>query len=151
MITESVLLSLIGGAVGVVGATFGSRALLAMASGQLPRTSEVGLNGTVLLYALLASLVTGVLFGLAPAMRARATDLQSSLREAGRGLVSGGGQGLRSGLVVAEVALAVVLIVGAGLMTRSFIQLLRVDLGFRPERLLAVNFTINATRHAGQG
>jgi predicted permease len=122
-----------------------------MASGQLPRTSEVGLNGTVLVYALLASLVTGVLFGLAPALRARATDLQSSLREAGRGLVSGGGQGLRSGLVVAEVALAVVLIVGAGLMTRSFIQLLRVDLGFRPERLLAVNFTINATRHAGQG
>ena len=150
MLTESVLLSLIGGAVGVVGAVFASRALLALASGQLPRTGEVGLDGTVLLFALTASLVTGVLFGLAPALRARATDLQSSLREAGRGLVSGGGQRLRTGLVVTEVALAVVLIVGAGLMTRSFIQLLRVDLGFRPDRILAVNFTINTSRHDGQ-
>jgi predicted permease len=150
MITESVLLSLIGGAVGVAGAMFGSQALLAMAAGQLPRTSEVGLNGTVLLYALMASVMTGVLFGLAPALRARGTDLQTSLREAGRGLVSSGGQRLRTGLVVVEVALAVVLIVGAGLMTRSFVQLLRVDLGFRPERLLAVNFTINTSRHEGQ-
>ena len=150
MITESLLLSLIGGVVGVVGATFGTRALVAMAAGQLPRTSEVGLDGTVLGFALLASIVTGLLFGLAPALRARATDLQTSLREAGRGLVSGTGQRLRTGLVIAEVALAVLLIVGAGLMTRSFIQLLRVDLGFRPERLLAVNFTLNTSRHAGQ-
>ena len=150
MLTESVLLSLIGGAVGVAGATFGSRALLTMASGQLPRTSEVALDGTVLLFALVASLLTGVLFGLAPALRARATDLQVSLREAGRGLVSSGGQRLRTSLVVTEVALAVVLIVGAGLMTRSFIHLLRVDLGFRPDNLLAVNFSINTTRHTGQ-
>ena len=149
MITESVLLSLIGGAVGVAGATFGSRALLTLAAGQLPRTSEVGLDMTVLLFALIASIVTGILFGLAPALRARGTDLQTALREAGRGLVSGSGQRLRTGLVVTEVALAVVLIVGAGLMTRSFIQLLRVDLGFRPEKLLAVNFTINTTRHPG--
>lgn len=149
MITESVLLSLIGGAVGVAGAAFGSRALLVMAAGQLPRTSEVGLDGTVLLFALAASILTGVLFGLAPALRAGGTDLQTALREAGRGLVSGSGQRLRTGLVVAEVALAVVLIVGAGLMTRSFIRLLRVDLGFRPERLLAVNFTINTTKHPG--
>lgn len=150
MLTESVLLSLLGGALGVAGAVFGSRALVAMAVGQLPRTSEVTLDGTVLLFALVASLLTGVLFGLAPAIRARGTDLQTSLREAGRGLVSGSGQRLRSGLVIAEVALAVVLIVGAGLMTRSFIQLLRVDLGFRPGNLLAVNFTINTSRHSGQ-
>ena len=150
MITESVLLSLIGGAVGVAGATIGSRALLAMAAGQLPRTSEVTLDATVLGFALVASIVTGVLFGLAPALRARGTDLQASLREAGRGLVSGGGQRLRTGLVIAEVALAVVLIIGAGLMTRSFLQLLRVDLGFKPDRLLAVNFTINTSRHENQ-
>ena len=151
MITESLLLSLIGGVVGVAGATIGSRALLTMASGQLPRTSEVGLGGAVLLFALVASIATGVLFGLAPALRARATDLQTSLREAGRGLVSGGGQRLRTGLVVTEVALAVVLIVGAGLMTRSFMQLLRVDLGFRPDRVLAVNFSINSDKYANQG
>ncbi|HEY5546223.1 MAG TPA: ABC transporter permease [Gemmatimonadaceae bacterium] len=150
MITESLLLSLIGGAVGVAAAAFGSRALLVMAAGQLPRTSEVELDATVLLFALIVSIVTGVLFGLAPALRARGTDLQTALREAGRGLVSGSGQRLRTGLVVVEVALAVVLIVGAGLMTRSFIQLLRVDLGFRPEKLLAVNFTINTSRREGQ-
>jgi len=150
MITECLLLSLIGGAVGVAAAAFGSRALLVMAAGQLPRTSEVELDATVLLFALIVSIVTGVLFGLAPALRARGTDLQTALREAGRGLVSGSGQRLRTGLVVVEVALAVVLIVGAGLMTRSFIQLLRVDLGFRPEKLLAVNFTINTSRREGQ-
>jgi putative ABC transport system permease protein len=118
-----------------------------MAAGQLPRTGEISLDGTVLLFALGASVVTGVLFGLAPAVRAAGADLQAALREAGRGLVTGASQRLRTGLVVAEVALAVLLIVGAGLMTRSFIQLLRVDLGFRPEQLLAVNFTINTERH----
>jgi predicted permease len=148
LVTESLLLSLIGGAIGVAGAMLGSQALVALAAGQLPRTSEVSLDGTVLLFALAVSIGTGVLFGLAPALRAAGTDLQSALREAGRGLVSGGGQRLRSALVVGEVALAVVLIIGAGLMTRSFIELLRVDLGFRPERLLAVNFTINPNRHA---
>src|SRR3970282_1283047 len=107
MITESLLLSLIGVAVGVPGATVGSSALVAMAAGQLPRTSEVSLDATVLLFALVASVVTGMLFGLAPALRAGKTDLQASLREAGRGRVSGGGQRLRTGLVVTEVALAV--------------------------------------------
>lgn len=149
VMTESVLLSLIGSAVGVALAALGSRALVALAAGQLPRTSEVSLDGMVLLFALVASVVTGLLFGLAPALRAARTDLQGSLREAGRGLVSGAAQRLRTGLVVTEVALAVVLVVGAGLMTRSFIQLLRVDLGFRPERLLAVNFTISTSRHPG--
>jgi predicted permease len=147
LVTESVLLSLIGGAIGIAGAVFGSRALVALAAGQLPRTTEVSLDGTVLLFALGVSITTGMLFGLVPALRAAGTDLQSSLREAGRGLVSGAGQRLRSGLVVVEVALAVVLIIGAGLMTRSFIELLRVDLGFRPEQLLAVNFTISTNRH----
>ena len=150
VMTESVMLSLIGGAVGVAGAAFGARALVALAAGQLPRTAEVTLDRTVLAFALLASIVTGLLFGLAPALRARATDLQTALREAGRGLVSGGSQRLRSGLVVVEVALAVVLIVGAGLMTRSFIELLRVDLGFRPDKILAVNFSINTSRHPNQ-
>jgi predicted permease len=150
MMTESLLLAMIGGAVGVAGAMFGSRALVSMAAGQLPRSSEVTLDATVLLFAVLASLVTGVLFGVAPALRAGSTDLQASLREAGRTLVSGASQRLRTGLVIAEVSLAVVLIVGAGLMTRSFVQLLRVDLGFRPDNLLAVNFTISTSRHTGQ-
>jgi predicted permease len=151
LMTESLLLSLLGGAAGILLAIFGSRGLVVLAAGQFPRTSEIGLDGTVILFALAASLVTGLLFGLVPALRAAGTDLQLSLREAGRGLVSGGGQRLRTLLVVVEVALAVVLIIGAGLMTRSFVQLLRVDLGFRPERLLAVNFTINSDRYEGLG
>lgn len=150
MITESLLLAGIGGAIGVAGAVVGSRALVALAAGQLPRTSEIALDAPVLVFAVVASLLTGVLFGLAPALRAARTDLQGALREAGRGLVSGASQRLRTGLVVVEVALAVVLIVGAGLMTRSFIQLLRVDLGFTPDHLLAVNFTINTARYEGQ-
>lgn len=150
MVTESLLLAAIGGAAGTAGAAAGSRLLTSLAAGQLPRTAEVGLDSSVLLFALGATLLTGLLFGLAPALRAAGTELQSSLREAGRGLVSGSSQRLRTGLVVAEVALAVVLVAGAGLMTRSFVQLLRVDLGFRPERLLAVNFTINTTRYTDQ-
>jgi len=150
MITESILLASLGGVVGVGGAILGSRALVVLAAGQLPRTSEIALDGTVLAFAVFVSLLTGLLFGVAPALRAGGTDLQGALREAGRGLVSGAGQRLRTGLVVAEVALAVVLITGAGLMTRSFIQLLRVDLGFRPDHVIAVNFTISTARYPGQ-
>jgi predicted permease len=107
----------------------------------------VTIDGRVLLFSLVLSLVTGVLFGLVPALRASAAALQSTLREGGRGLAGGGGQRLRSGLVMTEIALAVILAIGAGLMTRSFIRILKVDPGFRPERLLVVDFTISTSRH----
>jgi predicted permease len=147
LLTESVVLALAGGVAGIAVARAGVGALLALSAGQLPRGAEVHIDGAVLLFALAISLVTGLLFGLVPAIHASRTALQGTLREAGRG-VAGGARRLRSALVIAEVALAVVLVVGAGLMTRSFMQLMKVDPGFRSDHLLAVNFTISTTRHS---
>lgn len=147
LLTESVVLALVGGVVGLVIAWFGTRFLLSLSRGQLPRAFDVTIDGRVLAFSFVLSLLTGVLFGLVPALRASATALQTTLRQGGRGLAGSSGQRLRSGLVMAEIALAVILVVGAGLMTRSFIRILKVDPGFRPERLLVVNFTIDPSRH----
>ena len=141
LLTESMILALVGGAVGVALAIGGQRLLLSLGSDQLPRTAEVGIDATVLLFSLGVSLATGMLFGLIPALRAASPELQQTLREGGRG-TSGGNQRARNALVTMEVALAVVLVVGAGLMTKSFINMLRVRLGFVPEHALVVNFSI---------
>jgi predicted permease len=146
LMTESFVLSLMGGALGLLVAMWGTQFLLSLAAGQLPRTSDIRLDGTVLLFALLVSLVTGIVFGLVPALRVSDPNLQGALREGGHGLV-GGAHRLRAGLVVAEVALAAILVIGAGLMMRSFVTLLRVDPGFRPENLLAMSFTLSTNRH----
>src|SRR6185312_13480241 len=145
LLTESIVLSLAGGAAGVAVARAGVGALLALSAGQLPRGADVHIDGTVLLFALALSLATGLLFGLVPAVHASRAALHGTLREAGRG-VAGGARRARSVLVIAEVALAVVLVVGAGLMGRSFIAIMKVDPGFRPDHLIAVNFTISTTR-----
>ncbi len=145
LLTESIVLALTGGIAGIVVARVGVGALLALSAGQLPRGSDVHIDGLVLLFALALSLITGLLFGLVPAIHASRAALQGTLREAGRGVASGARR-LRSLLVIAEVALAVVLVVGAGLMARSFVQLMKVDPGFRPDHLIAVNFTISTTR-----
>ncbi len=146
LLTESLVLGLIGGAAGVVLARLGLSGLLALAGTQLPRGEEVAIDTGALLFALSLSVVTALLFGLAPALRSTSARVQDAIRSGGRGSV-GGGNRLRSGLVVAQVALASMLVVGAGLMTRSFTRLLDVDAGFRPDRLVAVMFTINTTRH----
>ncbi len=146
LLTESIVLALAGGVAGIVLARVGVGALLALSAGQLPRGTDVHVDGAVLLFALALSVLTGLLFGLVPAIHASRAALQGTLREAGRG-VAGGARRLRSALVIAEVALAMVLVVGAGLMTRSFMQLMKVDPGFRPDHLIAVNFTISTTRH----
>ena len=148
LVTESLVLSALGGAAGLLVAFFGSRALVALAHGQLPRSDDVGLDTPVLLFTLAVSLVTGLVFGLVPAMRASSPDLQQSLREGARGSTRGSG-GARDVFVVAEVALAMVLVVGAGLMARSFVKLTQVDLGFVPEQRVAVNFSIASDRHPG--
>ncbi len=145
LLTESIVLALAGGLAGIVVARAGVGALLALSAGQLPRGTDVHVDGAVLLFALALSLATGLLFGLVPALHSSRAALQGPLREAGRG-VAGGARRLRSALVIAEVALAVVLVIGAGLMTRSFMQLMKVDPGFRPDHLIAVNFTISTTR-----
>jgi predicted permease len=146
LFTESLCLAIVGGALGLAVAVAGERFLVHLASGQLPRAEDVALDYRVLAFTALVSLVTGVAFGFVPALRASSPELQQSLREGTRGSTAASGR-LRSGLVVAEVALAVVLAIGAGLMMRSFTNLLKVDLGFVPDHRVAVNLTISTARH----
>jgi predicted permease len=147
LLTESFVLAGIGGLLGVMIAKLGGAALLRLAGGQLPRAEDVGLDATVLAFTAAAAILTGMIFGIVPALRASSPELQHSLREGARGSTRGTG-GLRGALVVAEVALAMVLVIGAGLMTRSFIKLLQVDLGFSTDHRIAVNYTISSARHA---
>jgi len=136
-LTESVLLSLIGGAAGLLLGTWGLRALLATSPDSIPRVAEITMDASVLVFTVGVSVFTGLLFGMAPMLHMSIKNLSSSLREGGDRSTSGSArQRLRRALVVAEVALAVVLVVGAGLMIRSFSALQDVDTGFDPEGLL---------------
>jgi predicted permease len=148
LLTESLALSLLAGAVGVGLAWLGLAGLLALSAGQLPRAAEVTLDWTALSFALGASVVTGLLFGIVPALKSSRADAQLVLRDTSRSVVSPGQHRLRAALVVVEVAVAMMLVVGAGLMSRSFLALLDVDPGFRADHLLAVQFTIDADRHS---
>ncbi|MEZ4413487.1 MAG: ABC transporter permease [Gemmatimonadales bacterium] len=140
LLTESMVLALAGGVLGVLFALWGVPALMSLNESNLPSASAIGIDGMVLAFTLGLSLLTGLVFGLAPAMRVSRTSLQESLKEGGRGAAGDrGGLTLRRGLVVATVALALTLLVGAGLLTRSFSQLLQVDPGFRPDHLLTFN------------
>ena len=137
LLLESLLLALIGGAIGVGLAAVATRVLLAINPGTLPSMFTAGIDGRVLLFSLALSIGTGVLFGLLPAIDASRADLNSSLRDGGRN-ASGGRAGARTRrtLVVAQVGLAVILLVGAGLLLRSFAELTRVRLGFNPAHVL---------------
>lgn len=146
-LVESVVLSIIGGLLGVGLAFLLVEGLLGLAGGQLPRAAEVTLDASVLAFAVVITLVVGAGVAIAPIWRALRGDLSSVLREGGRNVAGGGHARVRRGLVVAEVAVAMMLVVGAGLMTRSFLALLAVDAGFRPDNLIAVQFTIDTARH----
>ncbi len=129
--TESVLLSLVGGLVGIGLAWVGTRALISIGPASVPRLGEVGINGTVLLFTTAISVFSGLLFGLLPALRAGSRRALGVLRDGGRGTTIGRGRNrTRSALVVIQVALALVLLVGSGLMVRSFRELRSVDPGF---------------------
>lgn len=147
LLTESFVLAVCGGLVGLAVAVGLTSGLLALAAGELPRASEVRLDAAVLAFSLLLSVLTGLLFGLIPAWRTSSLHVHHMLREGGRGAVGADSGRLRTGLIVAEVALAVILVVGAGLMGRSFIALMDVDPGFQPDKLIAVQFTINTARY----
>ena len=135
MLTESLLLAAGGAALGLPLAILATRALAATDALNIPLLRTVEVDATALAFTLLAALATGLLFGLAPALQASRWDVHESLKEASRGSSEGGrGAWTRGALVVAEVALACVLLVGAGLLGRSFLRLLEVDPGFRPER-----------------
>jgi predicted permease len=137
MLAESLLIALVGGALGAALAVAGVQALTALLPADFPRAAGIRVNPEVFGFTLMISLTTGFLFGLAPALQSARTDLQQALRDGGRGSGSGARQlRLRNVLVVAELSLACVLLTGAGLMLRSFVNLLRTDPGFRPERVL---------------
>jgi predicted permease len=142
LVTESILLGLIGGALGLMLAFWGMKALIAARPADLPRIDEIRLNGTVVVFTFGAALLTSFVFGLVPALQSTHEHLLRGLQESGRS--SGGGRRtrrLRSTLVVAEMALAVILLTGAGLLIRSFLALTHVDPGFQPEGAMAVRVT----------
>jgi putative ABC transport system permease protein len=146
LLTESTLLGLAGGALGVGLAMVGLQALLAAAPADLPRLDAIVMDWRVLAFTAGLSLITGFVFGLAPAWQLSRTNPAQTLKEGGRG-ASHGGRSIRRALIVAEVALAVVLLVGAGLMLRSFDQLLRTDLGFQPDGVLTARVTLYGERY----
>jgi putative ABC transport system permease protein len=148
LLTESLLLSLAGGLFGLVLAYWGVRSVVALNPAQLPRADEIGIDPPVMAFTLLVSVVTGLLFGLAPAVHASSTDLHGMLKEGGRGSAGDrAGQGLRRTLVVAEIALALTLLTGAGLLVKSFARLQGVDPGFDPDHLLTFNLSLPAARY----
>jgi predicted permease len=144
LLTESMLLAVCGGLLGVLAAWWGVQALVTLSGQFLPRAADVRVDAGVLAFASAVTLATGALFGLWPALRAsRGTGTATTLREDSRGSVgSGAANRARAALVTVEVALAVVLVVGAGLMLRSFERLTAVDPGFRPDNVLLLRFSL---------
>ncbi|MBF5045668.1 ABC transporter permease [Aggregicoccus sp. 17bor-14] len=142
LLTESLLLSLLGGALGLLLALWGTEALVAWVGDGLPRASEVRPDAAVLLFTLAVSVGTGLLFGLAPALSGSRADLHAAMREGSRGTGGTRAVRLRSLFVVSQVALALVLLVGAGLLVRSFVRLQAVDPGFRPEGVLSARVSL---------
>jgi putative ABC transport system permease protein len=143
LLTESLLLALAGGLLGLLLAGWGLGALRALVPANTPRMDEVQLDPLVLAFTFGVSLLTGLFFGLAPAWHIARTDLRETLNEAARGTSAGGGiRRLRAALVVSELALAVLLLVGAGLLIRSFSRLLGVSPGFQTQHLLTMELTL---------
>lgn len=147
LLIESLLLACCGGLLGLLAARFGLNALLALAPSDLPRAKEIGLDGGALFFTTLLILVTGFGFGLVPALQSVKINLVGALKEGGRGGSDGSRHFARHSLVVAEIALAVVLLIGAGLLIRSFARLQSVNPGFNPSDALMVNFSIPATKY----
>jgi len=143
LLIEGVLLSLAGAAIGIVLAYGGVHALRTWLPSGLPRVASIGIDLRVLATAITAAFLTGVFFGIVPALHASRPDLTTTLKDSGRSSTAGAAsQRLRSALVVAEVALAVVLLVGAGLFSRSFVRLMRVDTGVDYHDVLVLNVGI---------
>ena len=143
LLTESLLISCAGGLLGLALAFGGVRALIALLPADFPRANDIHVSWPVLLFTLAVSLATGILFGLAPALQASHTDPKEGLQKGGRGSTAGRHQNrLRNALVVVEVSLASVLLIGAGLMMRTFLNLIHLDPGFRQDHLLTATLSL---------
>jgi putative ABC transport system permease protein len=139
MLTESAILGLLGGIAGLSIAWLGTRALTGVRPADIPRIDEIGINGAVVLFTFTVALLTGLVFGAIPALQASARGPMGTIREAGRGA---GGHRIRGGLVVSEMALAVVLLMGSGLLIRSFVELTGVAPGFEPGNAIALRLSL---------
>ncbi|MDB6037937.1 MAG: macrolide transporter ATP-binding/permease protein [Verrucomicrobiales bacterium] len=147
LLTESLLLALVGGALGLLLGHWGLNLILSFSRNAIPRAAEIGLDSGVLIFTALASVLTGVLFGLAPAWQASRSDVQDSLKDTARGS-TGGNTRMRQGLIVAEVALTLMLLIGAGLLLRSFHRLQTVNSGFSHERVASFRLDLPKAKYA---
>ena len=147
VLTESLLISSLGGVCGVLLGQWMLQGLLAMAPPEIPRLSSVGLNTSVLLFALGIAVATSLLCGFLPALQSSKADLQTALKEGGRSATGVGREGMRKGLLIAEVSLSLVLLVGAGLLVRSMHRVLHVDLGFNADNLLTMRVRLPDGRY----
>ena len=148
MLTESLLLSMVGGMLGLVLATWVTSSLLQITTSGLPRLNEISTDRTVLVFSLLVSIFTGILFGIFPALQASLTDLHDSLKEGGRSGTAGSGKRrMRDALVAAEVAISLVLLVGAGLMTKSLWMVMQAEGGIRPEHVFTARVSLPGTKY----
>ena len=155
LLTESLLLSLGGGALGLLICLLNVKWIHILGTKSIPRLQDVGIDGRVFLFALLLSLLSGILFGLSPALRISRLDLNSTLKDAGRGAVGtrsvwGRGISVRGLLVVSELALSVVLLIGAGLLIRSFARLQDVLPGFNPRGVLTFDLTLTRPKYSDE-
>ncbi|HKP10884.1 MAG TPA: ABC transporter permease, partial [Blastocatellia bacterium] len=149
VLTESVLISLIGGGVGLLIALWGTHALVSLNPQGIPRSGEIGVDGRVLLFALAVSVAAGVLFGLVPALQSSRANVNETLKESGKSSAGNArGHRLRGALVVVQIAIAFVLLVSAGLLIKSFAQLQRVEVGFNQQRLLTMQITLPPAQYA---
>jgi putative ABC transport system permease protein len=143
LLTENVLLALIGGSLGIAVAYVGIWVFKTLAPGFYPPAQDIAIRPAVLMFTFGVSVATGILAGLFPALRVSRPDLQDSLKQSARGGASGLRQGIRRALVVVEVAMALVLLVGAGLMINSYARVMRVDMGFAPDQLLTMEINLS--------
>jgi putative ABC transport system permease protein len=143
LLTESLVLALAGGILGLLFAMVAVSFLLSVSVSDLRLAEQIGLNAPVLVFTLIISVLTGAMFGLVPALQTTRLDVNEKLKDGGnKGVGSAGGGRLRSALVVFEVALTLVLLIGAGLMIKSFVNLQKTDLGFEPENVLTFELSL---------
>jgi putative ABC transport system permease protein len=148
ILAESVVLAIAGGALGIGIAYVGLPVILKLSAGSIPRTGDVAIDRHVLLFAAAASIATGLLFGLFPAWQSTRAAIGAVLKEGGRSATAGGGRWVRSGLLVVEVALSIVLLTGAALLLRSFDRLTNVAPGFDPDHVLAYHVSLPQKQYA---
>ena len=150
LLTESLVLAIAGGGLGVLFTIFGMEWLLSLAPTTIPRIEQIRVSPTVLVFALGLSFITSILFGILPALAATRTDLLTDLKQGGRSSAGLANRRLRNGLVVADVALAMILLAGAGLMLRSMVHVLDVPSGLSPDNVLTMRLSLFGTEFTGR-